>query len=283
MTSDAGFRCAATQVTEVENNSGQLLYDDFSDVASGWAQAREPVDAYFYGYHPTDFYHMQVSAPNDCLSINPELVVDNFMAEVEVFTAKTDTETGNFRYGITLRQTDDAFYTLMISSRTQTWQIYKGTADGLALITEGGNTSIRGETRETRNRIFVIANGPELRFFLNGELISTVVDEGYGSGRVGFLVNTLDETYAHIHFDSVAVWPLPSTVPPQVAGVLPHSEIGAPSIPQCRGSIVDGNTLVSFIAHTVVAGDSLASIADQYSLTAEEIMGANGKTIIDPD
>ncbi len=279
MTADAGFRCAAGQVSPAEDTT-LLLGEDFADIASGWWQARTPVDAYFYGYHPSDFYHVQVSAPDDCLSINHDTIMDNFMAEVQIFIASTETEAGNFRYGLILRQSDNQFYAFVVSPREQTWHIFKGLDDGLSLLAEG-SAFLRGKAVETRDRLFVIANGPEMTFFVNGSLVSRVVDADYENGRLGFIVDTLDETYAHIHFDSVRAWALPDGL--AVADGGEETAVQATDHPICRCSVVAGDTLVSFISHTVAEGESITSITQQYNVTEEAIMGANGKTLTDPN
>jgi len=276
---DAGIRCAADQVLSKPEES-VLLSDDFSAIESGWFQARAPVNAYFYGYHPTDFYHLQVEAAADCLSIYREIALENFMAEVEIFIAATDSEEGDFRYGLTIRQADSEFYAFIVSPRTQTWQVVKSVPAGLALMDEGSQDFIRGDSQATRERLFVIANGPEYTFFVNGELVSRVYDTEYNSGNLGFIVETLDETYAHIHFDSITVWELPAeTAAPSATAAGGDYTVASPL---CRGSVSESNTLVSFISHTVVEGETMSDIALQYGVTVDNIWGANGKSVDNP-
>ena len=108
-----------------------------------------------------------------------------------------------------------------------------------------------------------------------------MIDSEYQSGRFGFIINTLDETYAHIHFDSVAVWQLSESVAPTEG--LENSEVQPVSESLCRGSVVEGNTLVNFITHTVISEDTISSIAQQYALTTDEIYAANGRIVEDPN
>src|SRR3989304_5702304 len=61
-----GCRWAAEQVW-VQADPALVLTDEFANILSGWYQAAAPSQNYFYGYHPTDFYHVQVSAPEDWL------------------------------------------------------------------------------------------------------------------------------------------------------------------------------------------------------------------------
>jgi hypothetical protein len=257
------------------------LSDNFADLDSGWWQARAPIGPYFYGYHPTDFYHVQVNAPEECLSVYRQATIDNFMAEAQIFIAATDTESGDFRYGLTLREDGSEFYALVVSPRTQTWSVLKSTPEGLALMAEGNSDTIHGDTVETRDRLFVIANGPELTFFVNGQLVSRLVDGDYLAGNVGFIVETLDETYAHIHYDSLAVWAVPpGTAAP--ADITPATSEYPVAAPLCQGTVSAADTLVSFATHTVIAGETLSAIALQYDISIEDILGANGRTVQNP-
>jgi hypothetical protein len=276
---NAGIRCAADHVM-AERDPSVALSDDFADIESGWFQARAPVGAYFYGYHPTDFYHVQVSAPDDCLSVRHEVALDNYMVEAQLFIAATATEAGDFYNGLALRETGNDFYAFVVSPRTQRWQALKNTPDGLAVMAEGSSATIRGDVQERRDRLFVIANGPEFTFFVNGELVSHVTDSDYGSGNVGFMVKTLDEAYAHIHYDAITVWQLPPTVTPATAG--PAGGEYPIVAPFCRGTVSASDTLISFTSHTVIAGETLSAIAIQYGVTVEDILAANGRSINNP-
>lgn len=280
MVTNAGVRCAASQADTADAGTALILSDDFDNLNSGWWQARAPIDDYFYGYHPTDFYHMQISAPQKCLSIYREVALDNFMVEVQIFVAATETETGDFRYGLTLRENGNDFYALLVSPRSQTWQVVKSTSDGLVLMDEGQSSTIVGDSQETRDRLFAIANDVELAFFVNGELVSRVYDDEYLSGNVGFIVTTLDETYAHIHYDRIDVWSLPEAAPsPAAPDAAPEYELFAPV---CGGTVSADNSLVNFVSHTVLPGETLSAIALRYDVAVEDIVQANGRTVDNP-
>ncbi len=279
MFKDTGLRCAADRVL-AETDPSVLLDDEFADINSGWFQASGPIDAYFYGYHPTDFYHVQVTAPDDCLTVRNDLSVENFMIEARIFKAATNTDTGLYRNGFVLRETsNNTFYAFTLTPRSQTWQVVKGTEGGMVVLREGTSAAIRGDSQATEDRLFAIANGSEMTFFVNGELVAQVVDSDYGQGDIGLIVETLDETFAHIHYDAVTVWKLPEGV---VAG---GGDVTAPTEtinPLCRGTVSDENLLLNFITYSVVQGDTLSSIAARFGLPLDDILGANGRTVDNP-
>lgn len=279
---DAGFRCAASEV-QFQVDPGLLLTDEFGDIQSGWFQARSPVQDYFYGYHPTDFYHVQVSAPEDCLAVRHELELTDFVAEVEIYQAATESEDGNYRHGLMIRESASDYYAFLISPRAKTWQAVKSAPAGIALMDQGTNETIGGLTRETRDRITVIANGAELSFFINGALVSQVFDEDYASGNLGFVVQTEDETYAHIHFDRITVRQLPRNAQPVAEAPPNASAIAAASLPACGGSVTGDDLLESFFTYTVREGDTLSAIANLFGLSIVDLKGANGRRIDDPN
>jgi hypothetical protein len=59
----------------------------------------------------------------------------------------------------------------------------KETAVGIELMDSGTGSSIQGGTQATRDRLFVIANGPQMSFFLNGGLVSVINDGTLTSAR----------------------------------------------------------------------------------------------------
>ena len=150
----------------------------------------------------------------------------------------------------------------------------------MTVLAEGTAVTIRGFDQATEDRLFVVANGPQLSFFVNGELVAEIVDADYSEGNIGFLVETLDETYAHIHFDRITLWELPGNI---VAPTSEPTTVATEVVnPLCRGTISSDDLLLNFTTYTVVQGDTLGSIANRHDVPLEAILGANGKTIENP-
>ena len=186
MINDSGFRCASSS-TEQTVDQSFLLTDEFADVLSGWYQAAAPVEEYFYGYHPADFYHVQVSSTDDCLAVRYDLPLNDFIVDVDIFKAKTELDDGDFQHGLVIREADGEFYAILISPLSKDWQIIKNSLGRINILDQGVEQSIRGETQAERDRIRVMANGPELTMAINGHLVSTVYDEGVREGNIGFI------------------------------------------------------------------------------------------------
>jgi serine/threonine-protein kinase len=212
MYANAGVRCAAPKVsgdvaraptpTAVQQLAeGVLFQDEFADPASGWPVGEE--GNYTFGYHPQSFYHLQVSAPNDRLAISRYPNSTDFIVETDVLVDHTDTDSGDFRYGLALRRNGDQYYAFMISARTKTWQITKQASTGAQVLAEGANESIQDVTGV--NTLRVDAVGSNFTFYIDGQVVKQVSDSDYASGEVGFVVETLDETLAHIHYAGLVI------------------------------------------------------------------------------
>ncbi|MFQ5922676.1 MAG: SUMF1/EgtB/PvdO family nonheme iron enzyme [Anaerolineales bacterium] len=281
MINDSGFRCASS-AAEVAIDRSLLMTDEFVDILSGWYQAAAPVQEYFYGYHPTDYYHVQVSSTEDCLAVRHEIPLNDFIAEADIFKARTETEDGDYRHGLLIRERDGEFYAFLISPVSKEWQIIKNSLGGTNILDQGSQQSIRGETQDERDRLTVLANGPELSLAVNGRLVSTVYDDSFREGNLGFIVQTLDQSYAHIHFDRIFVWDLPeSAMVPQ----MPETTTTTARFdgPACGGAVTGDDLLDSFFTYTVQEGDTLSAIANQFGLSLAEVKGANGRKITDPN
>jgi hypothetical protein len=206
MYSTAGIRCAASTVEEVADEV-VLLEDDFTDESSGWPVMDE--GSALSGYHPPDFYHVQSSEPERITTAFFGGDFANINMETDVFIESTDTDEGNFRYGLVVRRVGNNFYAFTVAPRRSQWTVLKASDSGLEVLAEGEDESIQGFSGETPDRLRVDASGAQLSFFINGRLVSQLSDEAYDSGDVGFYVETFDETRAHIHYDLLRVEQVP--------------------------------------------------------------------------
>jgi hypothetical protein len=279
MINDSGFRCASSS-PEVVIDRSLLLTDEFADVSSGWYQAAAPVGDYFYGYHPADNYHVQVSSPENCLAVRHDFPLNDFIADVDIFTARTEADDGDFRHGLMIREGDGEFYAFLISPISKEWQIVKNSLEGINILDQGVEQSIRGETRDESDRMTITANGPELSLAINGRLVSTVYDDSFRDGNLGFIVQTIDQPYAHIHFDRIFVWDLPegAMVRPMPEGATTASRFDGPA---CGGAVTGDELLQNFFTYAVQDGDTLSAIANLFGLSVAEVKGANGRKITD--
>ncbi|MCL4297527.1 MAG: SUMF1/EgtB/PvdO family nonheme iron enzyme [Anaerolineae bacterium] len=208
----AGMRCAADKVnviqTEIAKVEGVLEDDKFADPGSGWPILSE--GTYLYGYHPPDYYHVEVGQPDSHTVVSRAPDFDNVTVETDVLVDHTDTEKGNYRYGLALRRSEDNYYAFAVSSRTGTWQVLKSSSGQLEVLAEGSVESLQGFappgfTPDKTDSLRVDANGANFTFYINGQAVTEVSDADYSSGQVGFFVETFDETLTHVHYDELVV------------------------------------------------------------------------------
>ena len=112
--------------------------------------------------------------------------------------------------------------------------------------------------------------------------MSTIFDDSFREGNLGFMVQTLDEALAHIHFDRVFVWALPESANlPE----MPELAAAGSSIvePACKGAVTGNDLLQNFVTYTVAEGDTLSGIANSFGLSLAEVKGANGRRVTDPN
>lgn len=203
MIASTGVRCAASEV-EVVPDDEIVLADDFSDPASGWPDLKE--DTAWRGYHPPDFYHVEATGQNQVATAVFGTAADNITMQSRVFTDIVETENGEYRYGLLLRQVDNRqFYAFTVAPRSGQWAVLKATNDGLETLASGTVEGLRGSSVDTADSLRVDASGSAFSFFVNGRIITTLSDSSYSSGDFGFYVETFDESRAHVHYDSLTV------------------------------------------------------------------------------
>jgi hypothetical protein len=180
-----------------------LSQDDFTDPDSGWPVLVE--ESGLYGYHPPAFYHVEVSTPSEKGTVSRGPNFDNVTIESDMFVAKTDTDTGDFRYGLVIRRSGEQFYAFTISPRSKTWHVLKSSSYGLDVLDEGSNDTIQGFGEDNTDVLRVDAEGTNLAFHINDQIVTLVGDADYANGEVGFYVENFDESMAHIHYDMLTI------------------------------------------------------------------------------
>jgi hypothetical protein len=200
---------AATAAPQkVASTEGALYTDDFSNPESGWPIV--DVDNYRFGYHPPDYYHVEVKAPNDSLPVFRGMDFGDVNVETTALVDHTKTETGEYRYGLALRRSGAQYYAFTVSPRTNAWQIIKHSPTGVKVLAEGSVNTLQGfapagVTPDKKDDLRVEAIGPKFAFFINGKNVAYISDADYATGDVGFLVETLGEPLVHVHYDSLTI------------------------------------------------------------------------------
>lgn len=218
---------------EVTPDDKVLFQDDFADPDSGWPVLAEE-DALF-GYHPPDYYHVEVSRPDDFTSISHAPNIEDMTVESRVLVDHTDTEIGNFRYGLALRRAgEDQYYAFTVSPRSSAWAILKRSPSGLEVLAEGQIDTLRGiapagSTPDTPDTLRVDAQGSTFVFHINGEPVAQVSDADYASGEAGFYVENFDETLAHVHYDDLVIRELDPTAISDVPVAAPEPATATPA------------------------------------------------------
>lgn len=177
-----------------------LFQDDFEDQGLGWdINPSEDAERFV----EEGQFHIWVRTPMMfAWAGNPELQsLDDFALEVDA------TQVGgpdNNEYGIMFRyQGFDNWYAFLISSDGyfrlrgqfdgQDWNIVNWTQ--IASVKQGQST----------NHLRLIADGPWISAYVNGELLATVPDNRFRRGDVNLVVGSLGEGDVHIAFDNLRI------------------------------------------------------------------------------
>jgi len=190
-------------------SEGVLYRDTFVDPGSGWPVLVE--NSSFFGYHPPDFYHIELSAPDTHTAVTRPPDFDDATIESEVRVEFTDSNNGNFRYGLVIRRmSEEEYYAFVISYRNGTWQVIKNSPAGQEILAEGTVDTLKGFapqgfTPDQTDLLRVDAGGSNFAFHINQEVVAQITDADYARGETGFYVETVDEPLTHVHFDTLTI------------------------------------------------------------------------------
>ena len=245
--SSSATSLTATPTTEPPVDQGLPYEDGFNSPSGNWPA--ETSEDYLTGYAEPDYYSIenQSSYYRKLVFVPGKPIFKNITIESKVFRDASNTDlTRNFRYGVVFRRMGDRYYAFTISPTTGSWYLLKSSPTDLVVLREGKDSSIQGHDLETEDMLRVDANGAKFYLYINDHLVDLFVDQileqiieqssnpeyksshpEYTQGEVGFYVETLDSTRAHILFDSITIRNVQATASP--AAVLFQEDFNPPS------------------------------------------------------
>lgn len=191
-----------------------LFNDSFTNNNAGWDLTSAP------GKFSVVIGNGAMTLEDDENKLLPELIpsksFSNFQLEVDATLTKGDKSSG---YGVYIRGGSSQDSYLGIYYRFElygdgTYAIFKGTLDSsgntLSTKVQGylANPAIAQEGHA--NHITIIANGSDMTFKVNGQVVSTYHDSSYKGGSVALFVSNLPQTppVAQATFANLSIFPL---------------------------------------------------------------------------
>ncbi len=180
---------------------GYRLYDDFGDPGTGW-EITSSTD------YATDYvdgaYRMVVYRPNyEIWSTDPrtEALTDHV---IEVDARRiAGPEDNDFGVVFRVQPGNDEFYMFALSSDGFFTVQVREAGEWTDLQPWTKNAAILGG--EATNRVRIEAIGPHMRFVVNGAVLTSIEDETFAGGRVGFSAGTFAEGGVQLEFDNLQI------------------------------------------------------------------------------
>jgi hypothetical protein len=189
-------------------NAHIIYRDEFRNISNRWARGKiDNFIASYVRFSGRRYYQVQAQDPEDqylAYVPNKRKYED---VNIDIRVMSEGASSGDFRYGMVFRRSEDQYYAFIISPVTKTWYFLKSSSAGLETLREGTDKRIRG--LETREALRVETYGSTFLLFINGRFIDWINDPEYTSGEVGLFVETLDNPDALIRFDSIIIWNMP--------------------------------------------------------------------------
>ena len=199
---------------------GVLFADNFENPKSGWTTRKEA--DFFVGYHAPSWYHVDASKAGVQAMSLLGVQYSDVAIEAKTYVDKVGTPTGRFRYGVVFRATGavrkppagilgpdqpEDFYAFVIDPRGHRWYLLHRDTLPFRAVTSGRlRVAVTAFDSAKPDTLRVIANGRHISLFVNGLRVGRYDTRNFHpTGDIGFYAETLTETRAHVHFDSIEV------------------------------------------------------------------------------
>jgi ribosomal protein L40E len=162
-----------------------LFQDDFSDPEAAWTKSNVNQQA---SYLNGELVLRDIGGSYGGAWAHPQLSFENFILE---FDARWSGDSVGGRYGVSYRYVDsDNHYNFSVSNdgRYLAGKVQNG---NYTVLLEGFSGAIG--SGGSPNRVHIEANGPQIRFFINGEYLGEILDNGYPAGDILLWSSTSDQ------------------------------------------------------------------------------------------
>lgn len=177
-----------------------IFQDDFEDPGSGWVL--ESSDA-LAGFFEEGSLHLHVKSPMLLAWIqNPELQsLDDFDLEVD---ATQVSGPDNNEYGVMFRyQNPDNFYAFLVTGAGSFGVTAKINGEYYSVLNFTLTPSVQPGT--STNRLRLVADGPQITVYANGELLAIVPDNTFRRGDIFLAAGAFEQGDVHVAFDNLKV------------------------------------------------------------------------------
>jgi len=179
--------------------------DDFSNPGSGWPN--DVKDEGKRGYEDGEYViiaNPHPSWPEECCQCSGG--GPSGVPEFSDFVLEAD-----LRFVSGALSEDPGHWTVIFRSSYQakfrpgSLEVHKIAEEGEGrLLAEHQGAPLKSD--EETNHLQIIAKGPQVAFYVNGEPVGLVYDESFSKGTIGFLVCTHTDSPLRVHFDNLKVW-----------------------------------------------------------------------------
>jgi len=186
--------------------------DDFSDPGSGWPiwpiglTTTEDAWGYEDGAYFVSLTPLYRDPDGDCstsLRSDHAPQFSDFVLEVDAQFVSDGW--GRWHVGFRQSESGTSAYLMDIFPNGD-FQLHKSVNDDATTLAQGQDVSIFEEGLGTTNRLRIIAQGPWIAVYVNGELLCFAYDESLSRGMITLGVSNFADTPLRVHFDNLKMW-----------------------------------------------------------------------------
>jgi hypothetical protein len=195
-----------TTTTTEPPSTDPLLYDNFSDPTSGWAQATDADSAVGYSADAGGTYRIRLMAPN--LEIASWLGQSFDSVYMEAWAYPQQNAGSSWEYGLVFRLQDlqNLYELSVVGDNTAT--LWKRVGGQWTQMSQVVDLPPPKDPNNPWRYLAVSMVGDSVLAWVDDVYVGEFVDSTFTAGKVGFYVGTFDASDFTVWFDDFTLWPI---------------------------------------------------------------------------